>query len=102
MYITYFFYEVDPEKQEEYLKATRDIIKPFWLAHGTYSYDVYQEYDRETGKPGTRFIKTQIMDGMPRPLEEARVQYPEGAKEIVDTFYSFTKNVSFQTYIKKI
>lgn len=102
MYIMVFSFEVDPDKQEEYLKVTREKIKPYWESHGTWSYDVYQEYDPEKGEFGTRFLKTQINDGKPLPQEEARAKSPEGAKDIIDTFFRFAKNVSLQTYIKKI
>jgi len=102
MYIAVFNYEVAPEQQEQYLQVTREVIKPFWLSHGTYSYDVYQRYLPETGQPDTEFMKTQIVDGMPLTPQEARASYPPGSRAIIDTFYSFARNVSFKPYLKKI
>ena len=36
-----FMYEVIREKQDEYLKMTRDRIKPFWESHGCEAYTVW-------------------------------------------------------------
>ena len=102
MYIVVFNYEVARERQDEYFQVTREVVKPFWLSHGTYSYDVYQRYHPETGEPGTEFMKTQIMDGMPLTPQEAKASYPAGSREIIDTFYSFARNVSFKPYLKKL
>jgi len=38
--ITYS-YEVPNEKRDEYLKITRDAIKPFWESHGCEAYTVW-------------------------------------------------------------
>jgi len=37
-----FTFEVAPEKQSEYLKATAENIKPFWESHGCQSYQIWQ------------------------------------------------------------
>ena len=37
-----FTFDVTPEKQSEYLKATAEEIKPYWEAHGCQSYQVWQ------------------------------------------------------------
>ena len=37
-----FTFEVAPEKQSEYLKATAEKIKPFWESHGCQSYQIWQ------------------------------------------------------------
>ena len=37
-----FTFDVAPEKQSEYLKATAEKIKPYWESHGCQSYDVWQ------------------------------------------------------------
>jgi quinol monooxygenase YgiN len=37
-----FTFDVVPEKQSDYLKATADKIKPYWESHGCQSYQVWQ------------------------------------------------------------
>ena len=102
MFISIFNFEVAPEKQEAFLKAANEKIKPYWESHGTWAYNVYQEWDAEKGEPGTHFVKTQIIDGMPPKIEEARAKRSEEAKAVVELFYSFVTDLSFKTYIKKI
>ena len=43
-----FTFEVAPEKQTEYLKATAEKIKPFWESHGCQSYQIWQIEDTAT------------------------------------------------------
>ena len=43
-----FTFEVAPEKQSEYLKATAEKIKPFWESHGCQSYQIWQIEDTAT------------------------------------------------------
>jgi len=50
-------YDVAIEKQEEYLKVTREKIKPLWESKGCQSYDVWQVADSET-----RFIKEALFE----------------------------------------
>ena len=37
-----FTFDVAPEKQSEYLKATAEKIKPYWESHGCQSYQIWQ------------------------------------------------------------
>ncbi len=100
VFIAFFDFEVAPEKQDAFLEAVREKIKPYWESHGCWAYNVYQEYDPDRGS-GTRFIKTQIMEGMPRSTKEGREQRSPEAQEIVNLFYSFAENVSFKGYLKR-
>ena len=50
-----FIYEVSSEKQDEYLKITKDKIKPFWETHGCDAYAVWL-----SSEGSTKFIKEMI------------------------------------------
>jgi hypothetical protein len=52
--ITYS-YEVSNEKQDEYLKITRDVIKPFWESHGCEAYTVWLSLEGST-----KFVKEMV------------------------------------------
>jgi hypothetical protein len=98
MYLGHFTFEVDSEKQEDFLKAVRERIRPHWMAGGRcWDYSVYQEWDAAHGKPGNRFIKNQVMEGMPGKKERTRED-----QEVIDLFYSFAKNVNITVYVKKV
>jgi hypothetical protein len=101
MYMGVFNFEVAPERQADFLQAVREQIKPYWESHGCWAYNVYQEYDAEEG-PGIQFIKTQVMEGMPRRIKEARAGRSPEAQAIVDLFYQYADNVSFKTFIKLV
>ncbi|MBW1972334.1 MAG: hypothetical protein DRG20_04190 [Deltaproteobacteria bacterium] len=82
-------YEVPLEKQEEYLKKTLEVIKPFWEAHECLSYQVYQDYTNPT-----RFVKEQLYpdkETMERSLNIARTD-PK-AKEVVELFRQYAQNI---------
>lgn len=98
MYIGYFEFDVEPDKQDEFVKAVQDKIKPHWLSTGQcWDYNVYQEWDAKSGKPGNHFIKTQIMEGMPGPRQRTSQD-----QAIIDLFYSFAKNVSIRVFVKRL
>ncbi|MFC1671193.1 antibiotic biosynthesis monooxygenase [Spirochaetota bacterium] len=83
-----FTFEVPEEKQEEYLKTTNKIIKPFWEANGCVSYEVFQDYF--TGP--TRFVKIQFYkdrETMERSLALARKDAK--GKEVVAAFMKYIK-----------
>jgi hypothetical protein len=101
MYMGVFDLEVAPEKQADFLRVVREQIKPYWESHGCLAYNVYQEYDADAGA-GNRFIKTQLMEGMPRSIKEARAERSPEAQAIIDTFYSYAENVSFRTVMQQV
>ena len=97
MYLGHFTFEVEPEKQDEFLKAVRERIRPHWMNSGScWDYSVYQEWDAVHGKTGNRFIKTQVMEGLPGKKERTKE-----VQEVIDLFYSFARNVSISVYVKK-
>jgi quinol monooxygenase YgiN len=88
MYMAVFTFEVPERKQEAYLKATAEVIKPFWEAHECLSYEVYQDYFISP----ERFVKIQFYsdkETMERSLTLAR-QDPKG-QEVVGTFMKFIR-----------
>jgi quinol monooxygenase YgiN len=90
-----FTYDVPEEKHAEYLKATTEQIKPFWEAHGCYSYDVWQTSD---GEPA--FMKIMLFtdtDAMMKSLQGSG----EEAMPVVQLYNSFATNVINKTYVKK-
>ncbi len=89
MYMAVFTFEVPIENQDAYLKATAEVIKPFWEAHDCISYEVFQDYFTSP----ERFVKIQFYkdkETMERSLALAR-QTPEG-QEVVGTFMKFIRS----------
>ena len=92
-YMAVFTFEVAEEKQEAYLKATSEVIKPFWEAHECLSYEVFQDYFTSP----ERFVKIQFYkdkETMERSLALAR-QDPKG-QEIVGLFMQHIKPDSLE------
>lgn len=81
-----FEYDVVAEKQEEYLRVTKENIKPFWENNGCLSYDVWQVSESQT-----RFIKEMLFDDLPALKTTLALQEAEPAK---DLFRQFAQNVS--------
>jgi quinol monooxygenase YgiN len=90
MYQAIFTFEVPEEKQEAYLKATAEVIKPFWEAHECASYEVFQDY---FGSP-RRFVKIQHYPDkatMERSLALARQD--ERGRAVVALFLQFAEKL---------
>ncbi len=88
MYMAVFTFEVSEDRQEEYLKTTADVIKPFWEANECLSYEVYQDYFESPN----RFVKIQYYpdkETMERSLALARQD--DRGKEVVGLFMKFIK-----------
>ncbi len=88
MYMAVFTFEVPEEKQEDYLKITVEVIKPFWEANECLSYEVFQDYFVSS----TRFVKIQFYNDretMERSLALARQD--EKGKEVLSMFMQFIK-----------
>ena len=88
MHMAIFTFEVSEDKQAEYLKTTREVIKPFWESNECLSYEVYQDYFTSP----TRFVKIQYYpdkETMERSLALARQD--EKGKQVVATFMKFIK-----------
>lgn len=86
MVMVMFEYDVAVEKQAEYIRATREQIKPLWESIGCKSYDVWQP----TGG-GTGFVKTMLFEDMTGMKETMANQKADPVKKI---FGQFAENVS--------
>jgi len=74
---------------DEYLKKTREVIKPYWESHGCISYEVYRDTTNRC-----RFVKEQHYfdeESMERSLNLA-LEDPL-AKEVIAIFGQFAQNI---------
>ena len=86
-----WIYEVPKEKQEEYLKITIEVIKPFWEGRGCLSYQVFQDYTNPL-----QFVKEQVYadkESLDRDIESALDARDPEAVEIVKLFRSYAQNI---------
>ena len=91
-----FTYEVSQEKQADYLKATVDVIKPFWESHGCLSYSVWQADDGA-------FIKEMLFaDQETRQKALSLPQSDAKAKEAVGLFGKYAVNTTRRACEQKI
>jgi hypothetical protein len=81
-----FEYDVSLEKQAEYIRMTKEQIKPLWESIGCKAYDIWQQ----TGG-GTGFVKTMIFEDMSAMKEIMANQAADPVKKI---FFQFAENVS--------
>lgn len=84
-------FEVPEEKQEEYLKITVEIIKPFWEERGCLSYQVFQDYTNPL-----QFVKEQVYpdkETLDRDISSALDAKDLEAVKIVKLFRSYAQNV---------
>jgi len=89
-----FEFDIPTEKQEAYLKATSEKIKPIWESTGCKSYDIWQVADSET-----RFVKEMLFEDKSEMKETMDLKETDSVKEI---FRSFAENVSRRIYVQKI
>lgn len=89
-----FTFNVAPEKQKDYLKATKEKIKPYWESHGCQSYDVWQ------AEGETTFIKEMLF---PDAATMGRVMGPKDAESsaAIALWQSFITNLSRKTFTLK-
>jgi hypothetical protein len=87
--ITYT-YEVPVEKQDEYLKITGDVIKPFWESHGCEAYVVWLSAEGSTKFAKDMLFKDELT--MKSSLEQAE------ADPIKKLFFQFATGISRATY----
>ena len=89
-----FTYDVAAEKQQQYLKDTAEVIKPFWESHGCASYNVWQTDDRSHS-----FVKEMVfVDQQSR----GKASGDPHAKEVVALFSQYAANVTRRTYIQRV
>ena len=87
--------DVPKEKQEEFLKLSREGTKPYMEAHGVISYDVWKT--EEEGWPG--FIKEMYVKDVAAAQEifKMRATIPE-AKDLVDRWEGMTVDMKLRVY----
>jgi hypothetical protein len=90
-----FMCDVPKEKQEEFLKHSREGTKPYMEAHGVISYNVWKT--DEEGFPG--FIKEMYVKDMAAAQEVFKIRstVPE-AKELVDRWEGMTVGLKRKIY----
>jgi len=91
-----FTYEVPQEKQEEYLKATAEVIKPFWESQGCLSYNVWQVEDGS-------FIKEMLFAS--QETRQKALSLPQSdsmAKEVVGLFSKYAQNTTRRACEQKV
>ena len=92
-----FTYDVAPEKQSEYLKATAEKIKPHWESRGCQSYNVWQVEGETT------FVKEMLFPDL--TAKEKTIGMTDAESNSVRALWlSFISNGDFsrKTYIQKI
>ncbi len=85
-----FMYSVIGENRDEYLKITRERIKPFWESHGCESYTLWQAPEAPTD-----FVKEMVF------RDEATMQKVmslEDAQPIKKLFSQFAINMTRKIY----
>lgn len=85
-----FMYEVIKEKQDEYLKITRDTIKTFWESHGCEAYTVWFSLEGST-----RFMKEMVFKDEGTMQSTMKLAEAEPIKKL---FFQFASNISRTTY----
>ncbi len=89
-----FTYEVPAEKVPEYLRVTREKIKPFWESHGCQSYSLWQPADSPTA-----FVKEMVFAD--RAAMDKTMALEE-AKPIKELFQAFAEGVSRKVCVHKV
>lgn len=91
-----FTYDVAREEQSEYLKATREKIKPYWEAHGCQSYQVWQ------AEGETTFVKEMLFPDLVAREKTMSMSDAE-SNSIRKLWHSFISgDFLCKTYIQKI
>ena len=85
-----YSYEVPKEKHDEYLKITKDEIKPFWESHGC---DVYAVWLSPEGS--TRFIKEMVFKDERTMQSTLNLAEAEPIKKL---FFQFAAGITRATY----
>ena len=81
-----FEYDIPAEKQAEYIRVTREEIKPLWESIGCIAYDIWKVADSETA-----FVKTMLYENASLLKESMAREEADSVKKI---FGEFAENVS--------
>ena len=89
-----FIFNVAPEKQSDYIKATREKIKPTWESQGCQSYDVWQVEGENA------FVKEMLFPDIETKDRVMGMNDPQSSS-VKALWRSFVTNSSLKTYILK-
>jgi L-rhamnose mutarotase len=90
-----FTFNVAPERQSEYVKATAEKIKPYWESHGCQSYTIWQVEGE------TMFVKEMLFADQ-REKDKTMSTKDPGADEVRKLWHSFLKgDFIIKTYIPR-
>ena len=81
-----FEYDIPVEKQGEYVRATKEKIKPLWESIGCKAYDIWQVVEGETG-----FVKTMLFEDI---SSMKTIMAQKAADPVKEIFGRFAENVS--------
>jgi len=91
MFLVVYEFFVKEEKQEEYKKVTKEVIKPFWEKRGC-EYAVYQSQENPT-----KFLK--IMSFSEESvLKKALFEKDKETEDVVELFKGFVENLKRSIY----
>jgi quinol monooxygenase YgiN len=90
-----FTFEVEKEKQEEFLNFVKTGTKPWWESHGCLGYNVWQAAGEDTFMKRMEFQDLATME----KVMPANEKDPE-CRALIDKFESYTINISRKPYIK--
>jgi quinol monooxygenase YgiN len=93
MIIVTYTYHITPEQVEEYLKTTKERIKPFWEGKGC-RYEVYQDIESPTS-----FLKIMAFEDEVS-LKRNLFEKGEESTKVVKLFRSFAHDVKRLIYKK--
>ena len=85
-----YSYEVPSEKQDEYLKITKDEIKPFWESHGCEAYTVWLSLEGST-----KFMKEMVFKDELAMQSAMKLAEAEPIKKL---FFQFAGGITRITY----
>ncbi|MBW2029715.1 MAG: antibiotic biosynthesis monooxygenase [Deltaproteobacteria bacterium] len=88
-----FRFEVEPERQRDFLKVTEDKIKPYWESHGCLSYQVWQV------EGSTTFIKEMSFADV-ASKEQTMNRKDEESDSIRALWRGFIKGFSIETHVR--
>ena len=87
---TVFTYEVESAKQADYIKSTKEVIKPFWESHGCLSYTVWQSQQNPT-----HFRKEMLFEDGAGPQSDK-------AADVVKLFSSYAVNTVRESFKRMV
>jgi quinol monooxygenase YgiN len=90
-----FTFEVEKERQEEFLNFVKTGTKPWWESHGCLGYNVWQAAGENAFMKRMEFPDMATME----KVMPANEKDPE-CRALIEKFESYTINISRKPYIK--